>query len=165
MNKACNTTRRQFDQHLRGALEKGEEAKVQDHLKGCAECRAELDLQASMARGLREVFSAKVPDDLADRAYRAAMNADDSHGVEDIWRALFPVALPAAATASVCAIALCLWAVIQPSVAGADVQADRTTNTEALWTGALAAEDSNTDTYLLKSFGLGEAKGQGGQGS
>jgi len=67
MKSDCAQCRERFSEYLDGALEASGRREVDAHLRGCAQCRAELDLWRSTTRALAELPRRAAPDGFGAR--------------------------------------------------------------------------------------------------
>jgi anti-sigma factor RsiW len=71
----CKHTRRLLGRHLDDRLGDAERRELDEHLAGCADCRAERARYEVPSLALRAAGPAPVPEDLAERSWRAAIAA------------------------------------------------------------------------------------------
>jgi anti-sigma factor RsiW len=100
----CSDARRLFTRRLDDRLHGGERSALDEHLAGCAACRTELARWEGAAAALRAHGPTPVPVGLAERAFRAAMDAAPAPTLA----AWFVGAAPRAALAAAAAAAV-VW--------------------------------------------------------
>jgi anti-sigma factor RsiW len=72
----CEAARTLFTRRLDDRLSSGEQSTLAEHLASCAACRAELARWKRAATALRASGPTPVPAGLAERAFRAALDAE-----------------------------------------------------------------------------------------
>ncbi len=72
---SCRGVRRLFGARLDGRLDAAGRERLDAHLAACAACRAELARWERAARALRAAGPTAAPEGLAERAFRAALDA------------------------------------------------------------------------------------------
>lgn len=96
----CTKIERMLTPLLDGRLASAERALVEQHLEGCPGCRETHGLLQATALALAALGPAEPPDDLADRAARAAFTADPAQATDWLGELMQTLRWPALGTAT-----------------------------------------------------------------
>jgi len=96
----CSKIKRLLTPLVDGRLSPAERTLVEQHLETCPGCRETHDLMAATTRTLASQGPAEPPDDLADRAVRAAFTADPARATDWLGEVVGSLRWPALGTAT-----------------------------------------------------------------
>ena len=108
----CAIDKEQLSKLLDNRLSIADKKTLLSHLDECSTCRDEYEVMKTTLAPLRRLAPAQPANDLADKTFRAAMNAEPSKG--SFVKFLFPLAVRASVGACLVAMAIGTVALLRP---------------------------------------------------